>query len=172
MDIRIVSPDLRGLIATMRGGPAKLDTLVRKFMRRSATIARAGFKRNFATAGATFGQAWPPVADASLERYRRRYRGRLPSGAGRPMVLTGRLQNEVSARRGSRVTSNALVMAANTRGKQRQSLIVLHEQASGRLPVRRVRHPVTGLAGAPLAAIERGWQLLGDELARDLERGI
>ncbi len=138
------------------------DREVRRYLRRAARIARDGYRAQFATSGRAFRQRWPALAAST----RKRRGGR---GARRPLIGKGRLLRSVIGA-GARQSRGRLKLEATTRSADGRSLIRLHEMGGPNLPIRRIRHPKTGVGGGTLRELEREWERSTTRLVRQLER--
>ena len=162
MDIRLhpsAIKALRDFQARLAKIPAAYERLEKRFLTTAGRIARLAFRAQIRSSGAEFGLPFAPLAAATL----RGRRGR----ARRPLVGTGKLIQDVGRASNTRVAAGVLTLRTTARTRTGRRLVPLHEIGGPRLPVRRIVAPSTGIAGASLAKIERGWVEVGEALARE-----
>lgn len=150
---------LRGLEAAAR----ELDALgasgrraARRFLRDAQKIAVAGFVEQVESSGRAFGLPFPPLAPRTLKARRGRAR--------KPLVGRGKILRALLA--SGHVGARKLVLLLGARARDGRSLLQLHERGGRFLPVRRIRHPRTGLAGRALRRLDERWRRVVDRALR------
>ena len=162
MDIRLdpaVAQQIRAFEAQIAKLPAAYDRLEKRFLTTAGRIARLAFREQIRSRGALFGVPFASLAAATLKGRRGRARN--------PLIGTGKLLQDVGRASNTTVGAGVLTLRTTARTRRGQRLVALHEAGGGRLPVRRIVAPGTGVAGPPLAKIYAGWAEVGTALTRE-----